>query len=144
MAQQWIRPAVVAAFVVAVIGLAAGTAATAQDKKDDKAPTVKQIMAMGHKGADALMTKIGKAAKDGKWEVAQKAATGLAENGAKLGRNVTKKGDAKSWETLTAKYAEDTKAVADAAEKKDADATKTALATLGTSCKTCHDAHKGK
>ena len=144
MAQQWIRAAVVTAFGVAAVGLVAGRARTADDKKDDTAPTVKQIMSMGHKGADALMNKIGAAAKAGKWDVAQKAATGLAENGAKLGKNVSKKGDAKSWEMLAKKYAEDTKAVAEAAEKKDADATKTALGTLGASCKACHDAHKGK
>ena len=59
-----------------------------------------------------------------------------------LGKNKPAKGDEKSWETLSKKYAESTKATAKAVDDKDAKAVNTALG--GINCMECHKAHKGK
>lgn len=140
MAQTWIRTCSFVAFGLAVLSLPVGTAISA----DTKTPTVKEIMSAGHKGDKALMAKVAAAVKGGKWDDAQKAAAKMAENGAALGKNTVKKGDAKSWETLAQKYADSTKALADATDKKDAAAVKSSMQAIGTSCKECHTAHRGK
>ena len=48
----------------------------------------------------------------------------------------------KAWKKLSAVYATNMTAIADGIEKKDAKATNDALATMGKSCKSCHDQHK--
>jgi cytochrome c556 len=130
------------AFVLgaAAVALAVGPVVSA----DDKALSIKEIMAAGHKGDTALMAKVAQASKAGKWDDAQKFAKKLAENGTVLSKGMPKRGDAKSWDALAKKYADNTQAIADATEKKDAAATKTALGGLGASCKECHTAHRGK
>jgi cytochrome c556 len=141
MAQKWMRVALLGAFGAVVLALSVGAGASAQDKK---APPVKEIMKAGHKGDDAHMAKVVLAVKDGRWEDAQKHAKQLADNGTVIGKNMVKKGDPKSWEALTTKYAANTKALYTATEKKDAKDAKTALENLGASCKECHTAHRGK
>lgn len=134
--------------VVAGLGMAAlvlvsggfGTAAP-EDKKGD-VPTIKEIMAKGHKGTDAYLGKVKAAVKAEKWDDAQKYAKTLAVFGEALGKNKPSKGDADSWKTLSEKYAADTKAVADAAEKKDAKAANEAIAAIAGSCGGCHKVHK--
>lgn len=119
----------------------------AQDKKDkkkDEKLTTKQIMGVGHKGADSLFAKIQTAVKAKKWEDASAPAKDLAANGSLFPKTTPPKGDAKSWEDLAGKYAENTKALSEAVEKKDEDAANKALKAIGGSCKGCHDAHKGK
>ncbi len=140
LAQKWIRMALLAAFAGVVVAVSVVPSVVAQDKK----MSIKEVMAAAHKGDDSLVNKIKGAVKAGKWEDAQAAAKTLAENGAKLEKTTPKRGEKDSWDKLAKKYAENTKAVADATDKKDADATKTALGTIGGSCKECHDAHKGK
>jgi len=140
MAQKWIRMALLAAFAVVVVAASVVPSVVAQDKK----ASIKEIMTAGHKGDDALFNKVKGAVKAGKWEDAQTAAKTLAENGAKLVKTTAKRGDKDSWDALAKKYAENTKALADATDKKDADATKTAIGSIGGSCKECHDAHRGK
>ncbi|MDB5307647.1 MAG: hypothetical protein JWO38_1849 [Gemmataceae bacterium] len=144
MVRKLTRFSLVAALGAAVATQSVGPGLSADDKKSDEVPAIKEIMSTGHKGDDALYAKITKSYKDGKWEDAQKAAKTLADNGAALGKNTPKRGEVKSWEALAKKYADNTKAVADATEKKDANATKTALGAIGASCKACHTAHKGK
>ncbi|WP_439626610.1 cytochrome c [Gemmata sp.] len=134
--------------VVAGLGMAAlvlafgGFGTAADDKKDDKTPTIKEIMAKGHKGTEAYMGKVKAAVKAEKWDDAQKYAKAMSVFGAALGKNKPKKGDADSWKTLSEKYAGDTKALFDATEKKDAKAANDALGTIGESCKACHTPHK--
>lgn len=145
MVTKLTRVTLAAAFGLTILALAGGVSATAQDKKDDKkVPPVKEIMKAGHKGDDAHMAKVVLAVKDGKWEDAQSHAKDLADNGTLLGKNTPKKGDPKSWEKLTTKYADNTKALYEATQKKDADASKAALENLGASCKECHSVHRGK
>lgn len=139
MLRKFTKVALAGAFGLLAVVLAQSASVRAEDKKDDKAPTVKEIMAKGHKGTDALMAKIKTEAKDGKWEEAVSHAKALAVFGEHLGKNKPNKGDAASWEKLTKKYAESTKAALKATEDKDAKAVNKALMI---NCKECHDAHK--
>ncbi|MFM8271514.1 MAG: cytochrome c [Gemmata sp.] len=133
------KVALAGVFAVCAVMCAQIESAKAQDKK-----TSKQIMAAGHKGADALFGKVQAAVKAGKLEDAAAPAKELAANGALLSKATPPKGDAKSWEDLAGKYAANTKALSEAVEKKDADATKKAAGAIQGSCKACHDGHRGK
>lgn len=139
MSQRLVRVAaavVIAAGVFVVVGN--GTL-VGQNKK---APTIKEIMKLGHAGADSFLAKAGTAVKGGKWEDAAKAAKALDDNAALLEKATPGKGDAASWATLTKKYHGNTTALVAAVDKKDAAAAKTSLGALQGSCKECHSVHK--
>ncbi len=144
MLRKYIRASLFAAFGMLAMLLAYGASATAEekDKKDEKLPEISEIMKKGHDKTDGYIAKVRGAAKDGKWEDAQKYAKTLAFFGEHLGKNKPPKGDEKSWETLTKKYNENTKAVQKATDAKDAAQTKTALGAIGKSCGECHKSHK--
>ncbi len=131
--------------VMAVL-LASGVTLNAQDKKDkekdkeEKLPTVKEIMQKGHKGTDAYIGKIKAEAKAEKWDDAKEHAKTLAFFGESMGKNKPTKGDEKSWETLSKKYAESTKAVVKGVEDKDAKAVDKALGSIN--CAECHKVHR--
>jgi uncharacterized protein YdeI (YjbR/CyaY-like superfamily) len=130
-------------FVVVV--LTSSTTVTAEDKKDkkdEKVPTIKEIMQKGHKGTDAYITQLKAAAKDGKWDDAKELAKTLAFFGENLGKNKAPIGAADSWEKLTKKYAESTKAAYKGAEDKDAKAVEKALGMIN--CGECHTPHRPK
>ncbi len=114
----------------------------AEDKKDDKVPTIEEIMKQGHAGTKSLKAKIELSAKAEKWEDAQKSAVLLKAFGEALGKNKPEKGEADSWKKLSVKYSKTTADIASATDKKDAKAVSTALGALGKSCKECHDIHK--
>lgn len=143
MTRKLVQVGLCAALGVAAVALSFGPSAAANQKAEKKL-SIKEIMKAGHKGDDANMAKVTLAVKDGKWEDAQKYAKELADNGALLPKGMPKRGEAASWEEKSKKYAENTKALFEAATKKDATTTKAALETLGASCKACHDNHKGK
>lgn len=113
----------------------------AEDKKEEK-KTTKQIMSAGHKGADALFAKVQAAAKAKKLEDASAPAKELAANGALFPKATPPKGEAKSWEDLAGKYAENTKALSEAVEKKDEAAVTKAIGAIGGSCMGCHENHR--
>src|SRR5207253_961776 len=115
-------------------------AGSADDKKDEKVPTISEIMTKGHKGTDAYIAKIKTAAKDEKWDDAKEFAKTLAFFGENLGKNKPPKGDEKSWKTLTEKYAASTKMVLKGVEDKDAKAVNKGLGMIN--CGECHKAHK--
>lgn len=140
MVRMLSRVSLAVALGAAVVALSGSPASSADEKK---APPIKQIMKGAHGGEDAYVAKVVAASKGGNWEDAQKSAKALSEEGTALGKNTPKKGEAKSWDALAKKYAENTKAVYDATEKKDKAATGAALDTLRASCKECHTAHKG-
>jgi hypothetical protein len=140
MVRKYIQAAMFAVLGVFAVALSYGAAAPAQEKKDEKVPDISEIMLKGHKGTDAYIALIAKAAKGEKWEDAQKYAKTLAFFGENLGKNKPPKGDEKSWKTLTEKYAAATKAVLKGTEDKDAEAVKKGLA--GIVCGECHKAHK--
>jgi hypothetical protein len=119
---------------------ATGVAEDKKDKKDEKVPTIKEIMQKGHKGTDAFIGKIKSEAKEGKWDEAKDHAKALALFGEYMGKNKPTKGDEKSWETLSKKYLESTKATLKAVEDKDAKAVEKALGTIN--CMECHKVHR--
>jgi hypothetical protein len=140
MLRKLIRASLSAALGMMAIMLAVGATASAEDKKDEKVPTISDIMLKGHKGTDAYIAKIKGAVKGGKWEDAQEYAKTLEFFGANLGKNKPPKGEAASWEKLTKKYAENTKLVHQGTKDKDAKAVNKGLA--GINCMECHKAHK--
>jgi cytochrome c556 len=143
MVRKLIRVALCGTLGVLAMTLAYGTAATAGQKdKDDKIPTISEIMTQGHKGTDSFLAKLKGEVKGEKWDDATTNAKALALFGEALGKNKPPKGDEKSWKALTEKYAKNTKAVLTAVEKKDAKAANTALGAIGMSCGGCHKAHK--
>lgn len=113
---------------------------------DEKTPSIKDCMAFQKK--DGLPSKVEKAAKDGKWDDAQKASADLAKLGEALGKNTPPKNADKKddWEKVTKAFAERTKAVDDAAKAKKADDVSTAVAALldKKTCGGCHGTFKGK
>ena len=141
MAQKLVRMTLAVLFAAGAVVVVGGGASTAQDKKT---PTIKEIMKLGHAGADAYLGKTGAAVKGGKWEDAAKSAKALDDNAALLEKATPKKGEAASWAELTKKYLGNTTALVEAIDKKDADAAKTAFGALQGSCKECHVVHKGK
>jgi hypothetical protein len=144
MAQKLLRVVLFAALGLGAATLSIDPMVSAQDKKTEKTPDIKTIMTEGHKGTDSFLIQIGKEAKDAKWEDALMHAKALAVFGEALGKNTPPKGDKASWETLSKKYNENTKAVLTAVEKKDADGTAKSLKTIQGSCKECHTPHRGK
>src|SRR5580704_17239384 len=95
-----------------------------------------------NKGTDGYIPKIKTAAQDGKWDDAKEYAKTLTLLGENLGKNKPPKGDAESWEKLTKKYADNTKAVSKGVEDKDAKAVNKALGDITGSCMECHKAHR--
>ena len=138
MVRKMLQAGVFAALGLIAMMASYGVATTAEDK----VPDISTIMAKSFKGKDSLKSAIAADVKGEKWEDAQKLAKDWSEMGAALGKNKPPKGDAKSWEELSKKFADNTKAVSDAAEKKDAKAVNTALTAIGGSCKACHTNHK--
>src|SRR5438067_3855402 len=121
MAGKWMRAALFAALGLAITVLSVGSGAVAS-QKDDKTPTISDIMTRGHKGTDAYLAKIGKAAKAGQWDEAKEAAKGLNYFGETLGKLTPDRGSAEAWERMTKAYGANTKAAYEGVEKKDAKA----------------------
>lgn len=141
MVRKYIQASMFVVLGVFAVTLSYGSAATpGQKDKDEKIPDISEIMLKGHKGADAYMARIRDAAKNSKWEDAQKYAKSLNFYGESLGKNKPPKGDEKSWKMMTEKYAEATKAVLKATEDKNAKAVTTGLG--GIDCKGCHSKHR--
>ena len=116
--------------------------AVAEDKKEEKVPTVSEIMKKGHAGTMSFKAKIETSVKAEKWDDAKTPSDLLKAFGDDLGKNKVKKGDEDSWKKLTAGYAKITADISAGVEKKDAKATTAALGALGKSCKECHSVHK--
>jgi hypothetical protein len=137
MVRKMLRAGVLAALGLIAMMATYGAANTAEDK----VPDISAIMTKSFKGKDSLSMSVGADAKGEMWEDAQKLAKEWSNLGAALGKNKPPKGESKSWDELTKKFADNTKAIYDAADKKDAKAINKALKSFD--CKTCHSAHKG-
>ena len=114
---------------------------------DEKTPTIKEIMkaVAGSKTEKGICAKCATAGKDMKWEDAQKLAKSLTDCCANLPKNTKPgKGEAESWEKLSKQFAEQSQAVAKAADDKDSKAFDAAIKAFNGSCMGCHMAHKGK
>jgi cytochrome c556 len=139
MARKLLRTSALATFALAVVALSYGAFSTAAAAEK---LGLEDIMKKSFNKKVGVCPKIGPAAKEGKWDDAQKLSKELAELGAALPSTDCPKGDKASWAKLTKEFAVQTKAIADAAAKKDGAATEAALKTLGGSCKACHTAHR--
>lgn len=115
--------------------------AAGADDKEKKTPTIKEVM-KSTAGKQGLCAKCNAAAKDKKWDDAQKLAKELKECGEALAKNSCPKGDGESWTKLSKQYKEQTEAIAKAAEDKDGKEFAAAITKFTKSCKACHDAHK--
>jgi cytochrome c556 len=127
------------ALTVGAVALVLAVGASAKPMAD--AWSTEDIMKKvnGKKGAVAKATA---AVKDGKWDDAAKVSKDIKKGGEDLAKNDPHKGDKESWKKLTKSYGENTKAMADAIDKKDKDAFEKAGKAIGGSCKGCHDSHK--
>lgn len=119
--------------VVLAVGGATTTAA------EDKTPATSEIMKKSF-GKGGFKTSIPAAAKDGKWEDAQKLAKEWNEMGKAIGKNKQPKGEDASWKEQCAKFSDATKAVLKATEDKDAKAVSKSVG--GFNCAGCHKPHK--
>ena len=118
--------------VVVAIG---STSTAAEDKTADVSTIMKKSFGKG-----GLKSSVATAAKDGKWEDAQKLAKEWAELGTAIGKNKAPKGEEKSWEDHTAKFTDSTKAILKATEDKDAKAVAKGVGSFN--CMGCHKSHK--
>lgn len=141
MLRTFIRASVVAVLGAIAMLFAFGAAsATPQDKKDEKVPSINEIMTKGHDGPNSLIAKIKTAAKAEKWDDAKASAKTLAVYGESLGKNKQPKGDDASWKALCDKYAASTKIILKATEERDIKAVSKGLG--GVNCGDCHKIHK--
>ncbi len=136
MVRKMIQASMFAALGLVALMVSYSVANTAEDK----VPDVSTIMSKSFKGKDSYKTAVGAAVKGEKWEDAQKLAKEWNELGTSIGKNKAPKGDDKSWEEHTKKFAENTKAISEGAENKDAKAVNKAIGSFN--CGGCHKAHK--
>jgi hypothetical protein len=132
--------------LVAIVALGAVAALVlAPSRADDKKPpTIKEIMTKAHKGANSLLSELGKDLKEDSvdWGHVQEHAKELLDLGKGLAKNEPPRGDKASWEKLTKLYEETATTLTKAAEKKDQKAAQAAQKKLAGMCKNCHSAHK--
>jgi len=136
MVRKLLRSGVFA--LMGVIGMVASYGAALSANAADA--EISEVMKKSF-GKDGFKATISAAAKGEKWEDAAKSAKAWNELAMALGKNTPPKGDGKAWEAECKKFCESTKAILDAAEKKDSKALKTAMSF---NCMGCHKAHKGQ
>ncbi len=117
--------------------------ATASNGADD-APSAKVIMGKLTKGPNAAAGKLKNAlaAQPPAWADIKAAAEVFGKFGPELTKNDPPKGDKASYKQLATVFASNSSALAAAASKEDLEGVKSAFGKIGTSCMTCHKAHK--
>ena len=136
MVRKALRAGVFAALGMIVLVGTYGVATSA----DDKVPEISTVMQKSF-GKEGYKASIVAAVKGEKWEDASKLAKEWNELGEVIGKNKPPKGEAKSWEEHTKKFADNTKAILEGSDKKDAKAVTKAIGSFN--CGACHKAHKG-
>lgn len=129
---------------LAIAAFAVSMGVEAQDKKKDdkkKTPTIKDVM-KAVPGPKGLCAKCNAAAKDGKWDDAQKIGAELKTYGEAMTKNTPKKGDKEAWEKHAKSFSEAMTEIADATEKKDKDALTAGTKKFQGQCMGCHKEHK--
>jgi cytochrome c556 len=106
--------------------------------------TVKEIMGRVNKGPAALFPTVRKNlnADAPDWAELQKQSKEIADLVESLGKKDPPRGEKVTWSKFTKDYAVDAKALADAAQKKDKDATIAAHTKITKACTACHNAHR--
>ena len=149
---KWLAMAVVLGLGLAFMGGSSMIAADKEkvdkkdEKKDDKTPTIKEVMKKLHgEGGLSGLIKVALNPKDKepKWDEINERAKEVTPLAKALAKNTPPKGDAESWETFTKKYAEAAEKLEKASADKDAKVAKEALSVV-TNCKGCHEAHRIK
>jgi cytochrome c556 len=136
--------------IVVVIGLGVGAfiagIVVADDKREvgERGADAEAIMKKNHGKKGGLIPQIGDLVKNDKIAEALPQAKQAATLAANLSKYRPKKGDKKSWDELAKEYADTTKELVAAVEKKDVDAAKSALSSINGSCKACHEAHTNR
>ena len=136
--KSWIVVAAVALFSVGAMTVGAF---------EDETPKTEDIMkAVFKKGTGKFSTVLKKQveASPTEWDAVQKTTKEIATLGSALEKNEPEKGSKDSWKKLAGKFGENTKALHEAAESKSLDKVKAAQKTIQTSCKSCHDVHRGQ
>ena len=126
------------ALLVALVAGAAylGTAAA----KDDEIKDIKGCMAFQGKVRKDVPDLL--KAKDPNWEEVQKQTKDWVAMAETLGKQKPPRGSEESWKKQTDKYLGLVKDVDSAADKKDLNAMKKGLGTIGMACGGCHGQHK--
>lgn len=107
-------------------------------------PSVKEIMGKANKPT-GIYFNLRQDLKDDNpsWPDIQQEAKELAQLAAALRQATPPKGDKDSWDKLTRAYADNAKALEQAASKMDQDGARAAHAKMGEpACMTCHKAHR--
>src|SRR5712691_11300819 len=117
--------------VVSALALLAAAAVVVSPAgaQGEKTPSVKEMMTKANKPTGIYWT-LSKELKDDEqtWDEIQKETKELAKLAAALGKNEPAKGPKDSWAKLTKDYADNAKALDEAAQKKDLRAVQTAHA----------------
>ena len=114
--------------------------------RDDKAPTVKEIMAQANK-PNGLYFDLKRDLRDDdtSWDDMKTRAQELLRLAEALPKAKPPQGDKASWARLTRDNLAKTKALAQAVENQDKKAARAAHDRLGgATCKGCHDVHRPK
>jgi len=124
-----------------------GASSNAADEKKDKKGKDKAVLDLhaimnNNTPKNSITKKINEAVKGEKWDEAKTLATKFKELGDAITKTTPEKGDKDSWTKLAKKYQDQTTAVYESVEKKDAKATTVATTAFTKSCKACHDLHK--
>jgi cytochrome c556 len=137
--KSWIAVALVAV-IIPVGAVSFGSNASEDPKTEDI------MKGLFKKGSGKFNTVLKKevAATPTDWEAIQKTTKEIHELGESLEKAEPEKGDKESWTKMAGKFGEHTKELHEAAEAKDLNKVKAAQKSIGGSCKSCHDAHRGQ
>jgi len=107
---------------------------------------LKQAMMRIGRGPDSLTNALGKAleASNPDWTTIQSQAKEYAQLAGTLGASKPSRGDEASWAKMTAAFLATAQTLEKAATAKDKAAASAAQKQLASSCKECHDAHRGR
>jgi XXXCH domain-containing protein len=110
-----------------------------------KPTPIKGIMNKLTKGRQSLTSVIGEELKQDPppWDTIQPQTKEFVELASSMSKYDPPKGSKESWEKQTSAYTESAKELDKAAQTKDKAAALAAHDKLATSCKACHDAHRG-
>jgi cytochrome c556 len=128
---------------VALISVAAATVGAFEDKPADTEAIMKALFKKGAGSKSAILKAQSEAASPD-WSAIQKTTKEFAELGSALGKGEPEKGDKASWGKLTGKFAKDTAALDESAQARNLASLQAAQKTIGASCKSCHNTHRGK
>jgi cytochrome c556 len=110
----------------------------------DESITPEVVMKKLFAGKASPLNSLKKEVKNEKpdWAKVKKAAESFAKYGPELGKNDPPKGEKESWAKLTKALEDASKDLESAAKKEDLKSASEAVDKIGSSCKSCHEAHK--